>query len=306
MEPIRLTRELRDQGLTYGEIRRLSVAGDLRRLRRGAYANPALETLRTPDPRASHLELLRATLRQSAPETVASHLSAAAVHGLPLWTAVLGRAQLTRNRPGGLKRRRYSEIRGIPLGADEVVVVDGMAVTSLARTVFDLGCRLPMRQAVPVGDAALRKGMSLDDAEAALERGRRRHGVDRARRSLRFLDHRAESPGESVSRVVLFEIGIPKPELQVEIRTRSGRLLGRCDFGWEELGTVGEFDGRVKYGRLGDGRAVEDVVWDEKRREDAIRSQGLQMVRWVTADLYPPLELERNLRQAFARGRPRR
>ena len=302
MESIRLTRELRDQGIAYGEIRRLSAAGDLRRLRRGAYANPSAGALATSDPRATHLELLRATLRQSASETVASHVLAAAVHGLPLWTAMLGRVQLTRDRPGGLKRRRYSEIRGIPLGADEVVEVDGLLVTSLARTVFDLGCRLPMQQAVAVGDAALRQGLSLAQIDAALERGRRRHGVERSRRSLRFLDSRAESPGESVSRVVLFEIGIPKPELQVEIRTPSGRLLGRCDFGWDELRTVGEFDGRVKYGRLGDRRAVEEVVWDEKRREDAIRSQGLQMVRWVSADLYPPNELERQLRQAFARG----
>jgi hypothetical protein len=27
-------------------------------------------------------------------------------------------------------------------------------------------------------------------------------------------------------------------------------MVGRCDLGWEQQRTVGEFDGRVKYGRL--------------------------------------------------------
>ena len=224
----------------------MSGTGALRRLRRGAYAEPITSDL---DARVAHLELLEATLRQSAPDTVASHMTAAAVHGLPLWTAMLGRVQLTRDRLGGLKQRRYSLIRGIPLDAGEIVTVDGILVTSLARTLFDLGCQLTMQQAVPVGDAALRQGLTELEIETALERGRRRHGIGRARRSLRFLDARAESPGESSSRVVFFEIGLPKPDLQVEIRNAAGRLLGPL---------------RLRVGRVQHGRRI--------RRQDQIRA----------------------------------
>ena len=58
------------------------------------------------------------------------------------------------------------------------------------------------------------------------------------------------------------------------------------DFGWPELRTVGEFDGRVKYGRLLEpGQDPGDVVYAEKLREDAVRAQRLEVVRWTWADL---------------------
>jgi len=60
--------------------------------------------------------------------------------------------------------------------------------------------------------------------------------------------------------------------------------VGRSDFGWEEQRTLGEFDGRVKYGRLlRPGETAADTVYREKRREDALRDQGWQLVRWSAA-----------------------
>ena len=52
------------------------------------------------------------------------------------------------------------------------------------------------------------------------------------------------SPGESLSRVQMFLLNLPRPELQQEIRDAEG-LVGVVDFGWD--GVVGEFDGKVKY-----------------------------------------------------------
>ncbi len=231
-------------------------------------------------------------------------MTAAAVHGLPLWLDLLDRVQLTRDRAGGLKQRRYSQIRSIPIARGEVVMIDGFLVTSLARTVLDLCCALTMRKAVAIGDAALRKGLTRGELDEALERARGRHGIGRARRAIPFLDPRSESPGESESRVVLHQIGIPAPELQVEVRNSSGRLIGRCDFDWEEYGTVGEFDGKVKYGRvLQPGQSIEDVLVEEKVREDAIRDEGSQMARWIYADLFRPDALKARLLRAFSRGR---
>ncbi|WP_344805970.1 hypothetical protein [Microlunatus ginsengisoli] len=87
------------------------------------------------------------------------------------------------------------------------------------------------------------------------------------------------------------------------MRDEFGRLLARCDLGWEEHGTVGEFDGKVKYGRLlRPGQRVEEVVYAEKLREDALRDHGWQVVRWTWDDLrYPALVRDRILR-AFARA----
>jgi len=51
------------------------------------------------------------------------------------------------------------------------------------------------------------------------------------------------------------------------------------DFYWDEQKTVGEFDGKIKYGRLlKPGQRIEDVVFAEKLREDAVRDLGLQVV----------------------------
>ena len=58
------------------------------------------------------------------------------------------------------------------------------------------------------------------------------------------------------------------------------------DFGWARERTVGEFDGKVKYGRLLEpGQDVGEVVYAEKLREDAIRDEGWQVVRWTWLDL---------------------
>ncbi|MFG1793893.1 hypothetical protein [Nocardia sp. NPDC049149] len=80
--------------------------------------------------------------------------------------------------------------------------------------------------------------------------------------------------------------GLPLPLLQGEVHSAAGKFLGRVDFYDPEAGVVGEFDGRMKYGRLlKPGQEPGDAVFDEKRREDAIRDTGLLMVRWTWTDL---------------------
>ena len=52
---------------------------------------------------------------------------------------------------------------------------------------------------------------------------------------------------------------------------------------------VGEFDGRMKYGRFRrPGETAEDAVHREKLREDALRDQGWQVARWIWDDLSSP------------------
>ncbi|MGH3564545.1 MAG: hypothetical protein ACRDRH_00645 [Pseudonocardia sp.] len=80
----------------------------------------------------------------------------------------------------------------------------------------------------------------------------------------------------------------------------AGLGLGRVDFGWPGLRTVGEFDGRVKYGRLlRPGQDPGDAVFEEKRREDLIRDEDLRVVRWIWNDLRTFDEVARRLRRAY-------
>ena len=107
-----------------------------------------------------------------------------------------------------------------------------------------------------------------------------------------------------MSRVRLMEEGLPTPELQRQVLGPAGQLVARVDFLWGEHQTIGEFDGKIKYGRLlKPGRRIEDVIFDEKLREDAVRDLGLQVVRWIWQDLYRPGILRQRVLRAFARRR---
>jgi hypothetical protein len=154
--------------------------------------------------------------------------------------------------------------------------------------------------------------------DAALHRGLLSHQFLRARlfdiagtpgsrsaaRAIGFADGRSESVGESRSRVILHRWKLPPSALQLEVQAAAGGFVGRCDFAWEEQRLVGEFDGRIKYGRLlRPGQEAGDAVFEEKRREDAIREEDWGVIRWVWSDLQVPHRLATRVRRALERRR---
>ena len=300
MSRITLSRDFAARGFSPDELARMTRDGELVHLRRGAYAEPAGPD---QDPRLAHLRLIEATLSQCGSGAVVSHTSAAVVHDLPVWSEHLDRVHLTRDRRGGGRTRRWVCVHGSPLDAADVVETGGWPVTSLARTVVDLGCMLPLVQAVAAGDPALAR-TNRGEIETVLKGQAGRTGIGRARRAVELLDPRSESAGESFSRIVFHLGGLPRPEPQYHVFTRDGRLVGRSDFGWPEFGVLGEFDGKTKYGRLlrKPGQTAEDVLVEEKRREDRLRALGWIVIRWMWSDLIHPDPLLARLQETFARG----
>lgn len=301
MELIRLTHDLLAEGYNRGELARLTKNGDLDHVRRGAYAPTAPEAL---DARDRHRQLIAATVPMLASDAVVSHTSAAVLHGLPLFAPQLERVQVTRGTVPGGRRRTLTDLHAAPVEPAEVVRLAGVVTTSAARTVADLARSTSFEKAVVVGDAALRAGLEPQLIHDSLRAMRHWPGVIGARRVADFIDSRAESPGESRSRVAFHRSGIPAPIPQHEIFDHDGFQVGRVDFAWPDFMTVGEFDGKVKYGRLlKPGQAVEEVLYLEKLREDALRDLGWQVVRWTWADLYQFQLVAARLRRAFARAR---
>ncbi|WP_338020954.1 hypothetical protein [Rhodococcus sp. YH1] len=165
-------------------------------------------------------------------------------------------------------------------------IVDGIRVTSAARTIVDTARCLDADRAVVLGDSALRLRPAAHPAlPAALTAADTRTGIAAARRMCAFLDGRSGSPGESISRLRIRAAGLPDPVLQFEIRTAGGAFVARTDFFREEFGVVGEFDGMGKY-RSADPGASAETVRREKLREDAIRAQGYEVVRWTWSELF--------------------
>ncbi len=223
-----------------------------------------------------------ATGRNHGGNTALSHTSAAIVHGLPLLKPELEMVHLTNGEIGGGRARTNSLLHASDLPPGDVVEVNGVWITSLARTAADVAQLAPAHdplafsQAMTVFDAALRAGVDRDELAAQLDR-RRRRGTRVAKAALPWADGRAESVGESWGRAQMIQRGLPAPELQVEYHV--GGETHRVDGDWERK-LVWEFDGRGKYQRyLADGETPADAYWREKKREDALRSLGVFVVR---------------------------
>lgn len=184
--------------------------------------------------------------------------------------------------------------------------IDGLPVTPLARTLIDLARTECLPDAVAAADHALHHHLcSREELFAELElvpAGAR--GRVQAALVADFAEAGAMSVGESLSRVQMFRLNIPRPTLQVPIEDEGG-LIGVGDFGWE--GVVGEFDGRMKY-RVREGMSpeqIEQTLWSEKAREDRIRAKGNKMARWVWADATRPMQMVAKLEAQGIRRQPR-
>lgn len=305
MDDVQLRSQLLALGRSDADLGRLTRSGDLQRIRRGAYGPAATEEWSVED---RHRQLIAATLPQLRREGVLSHGSAAVIHGLPVWSGAVAQVHLTRTRTGqvgGGRTRRHVALHAGCLDVGSTADVDGHCVTSLARTVIDLARTRPFEQAVAAADKALAAGLPPATLDAELEQAGGYPGVNRARKVVSFADARSESAGESVSRVRLALVDVPVPTLQYEVAGADGNLVGRTDFAWPEAGTLGEFDGRCKYGRLlRPGQDPAEVVYAEKLREDLLRDLGWQVVRWTWAEITGAVAVVVDrLRRAFARAR---
>ena len=263
------------QGLTPSEIRRQIKSGRLQKVRHGVY------TYSRPPGVEQHLQLLNATLPAVDDGNVASHVTAGVLHGLPVQTSLLDRIWMTRRSSGHGDHAPKLVVRATSLFDDEVQLLNGRAVTTLARTATDIARTVPVEWGVVTVDAALAAGLSKEDLLLSLRRHPRLRGIRRARFAINFGDAKAESPAESISRLNMHRAGIPAPRLQVEHFDGDGVFVARTDFGWPQFNLVGEMDGKGKYGALArPGQSPESVLMEEKIREERLRQLGLWIVRW--------------------------
>ncbi|MFW5469159.1 hypothetical protein ACOCJ4_03845 [Knoellia sp. CPCC 206435] len=218
------------------------------------------------------------------PGWVASHHAALALDRLPLHDVdldmvdVAAPVKASKIRPGlhvhvatprQLELAARLEVRRLPV-ADACVLT---AVTS------------GFRAGVVAMDAALARSSTTPEAlRRALELPGARYGVELARAAIEAADPRAESPGESLTRLVLLEAGLVVRS-QVSITDADG-FVGRVDLLVGDRVVV-EFDGAVKYDGL-DGRRE---LMKEKKREERLRDAGYRVVRVTWADLAHPRRL---------------
>lgn len=267
-----------DAGYRAPELRALTgVGGAWVVVRRGVYAErEAWDQL----DRFTGQQLARARAAHLAigVEHVMSHDSAAHAWGLPV---VLARRPLVHiTRPGVWGSRTEHGVKHhLAMNAPEVGVAAGLPVTSLARTAMDLAREHGLECGAAAADRAMRWGVLVDDFADVLAGMRCWPGVTRARRAAEVADPGADTPGETLTRLMLLELGIGTPVTQVPVPVAKG--VAWCDL---RVGRhIVEFDGRRKYLDVDDGgdadRPLREVVWEEKVRERDIAAHGLGVSR---------------------------
>lgn len=267
-------------------IRRAVKARLWVRLRQGVYTFADLAATATET--ALHLARARSVARKLGDRVALSHTSAALVHGLTVWGADLSIVHVTRLDGGaGHIGAGVQHHEGLCVD-DDLVEVDGMLVVRPARAGLETASLLTTEGGVVVLDSLLRAGTPRDELAATFALMERWPRTGHLQVAVRMADPRSESVGESRTRHLCYAHGLPAPELQFEVRDPSGWLIGTTDFAWPRHGLLGEFDGKVKYGRLlRPGEQPGDAVFREKVREDRLR-EALRwgMVRIVWSDLY--------------------
>lgn len=288
------TADLRALGISDRAIRWADERGWLHQLCRGAFTSS--QAWEEASLTARHLMLVRAG-QLCRPQQVVTGLSAAVVLQLPLprlpaWPTYT----LARGRParGAVGHRGQATQRRAWLHEEDITVVGGLRVTTPTRTVVDCAraCSGPWTLAIADG-AAARWSVTSADLDAWFARTPPVPGKRRARWAARHLSNHVESPLESLARGVVILAGLPAPEPQVWVSTAIGRF--RVDLLDRDNRVVTEADGRLKY---------DDVreLWAEKRREDALRETGLEVVRFVMADLSASERWLAGYRRAMSRG----
>lgn len=288
------------QGLTDGELRGLVRTGTYRRMLRGVYADSA--SLLGEDEQRHRLRIL-AMARHSS--YAVSHVSAAVVHGLPVSGADLSEIHAVRIGVGGNRHRCGRHVHSGRLSAEWVTSLDGLPLTSVARTVVDMARTQPRPASLAAADAALHQGLCTHrDLREALLGVAHHRGVVRARAVVALSDGRAESPGESWTRLALTDPSLPAMDLQISIYDGLGCFVARADGGFTEYGVLWEYDGRGKYlGEYDPKVSAVDAVLAEKRRESRMTELGWVVIRVEAADLRDPVRLRARAHAALMRSR---
>ena len=169
-------------------------------------------------------------------------------------------------------------VRSEVLAPGEAQQVSGLVVTTPARTAFDLGRLLPETKGVQRVDALMNATeLKVVDIEGVAQSHPGARGLRRLRQTLELVDGGAESPYESLTRLLLVRRGFPRPETQVEVRDKFGRLFARLDMGWSRWKVAVEYDGKQHWA---DSR---QRAWDIDRMA-LLEAAGWVVIR-VSADL---------------------
>jgi very-short-patch-repair endonuclease len=278
--------QLIDLGLTPDAIVLRVNSSRLHRLHRGVFAfgTPVLT------PNGHRL----AAVLACGPAAVLSHKSAAAVWGLlPTAQTVI---DVTVPAKSADARRGIRVHRTRSLHPDDVQILDGIPITSIARTILDLaGVLRPGQLLRAVEQTGRLHKLDLNTLQATIDRSPNRKGTKALRAILADFTAapatRSELERDFLG--VVTDAGLPRPRLNV-------RVAGlEVDAYWPQWTLVVELDGRAYHSDPG-------VFERDRVRDGRLQRAGNQVLRVTYKRLHgQPAEVIADLREFAALARRR-
>lgn len=167
------------------------------------------------------------------------------------------------------------------LPPDDVCLVDGVPTTTPLRTALDLARWTPRHMGLATLDAFAHAGL-VDPCEI----GQRVNSIigqryaARARELAELCEPATESAGESWLRLRLIDAGLPRPAVQVSLRSPNGKESFRLDTGFEAVRVAAEYDGEEYHCRTPDQARA-----DESRRREILATFGWTVVGFTSANV---------------------
>ncbi|MFI9205769.1 hypothetical protein [Streptomyces sp. NPDC053048] len=296
-----LTAQALAGGWTRGRLSRFLAAEGWTRVRPGVWLVPGREV--------GPAELLW-THQLLRPELVASHWSAALLHGVEI--RPVDRVEFTRAGGGavaGAGAVTGATLHRLPLEPGEVTRVAGLRATTIARTMADLLRAGPRDDVLVAVDSALswRHGgaagargsrrpplTTLDAIGRALTAAPSLRGARVAAWWLAMADPRAGSPAETVARLRMHDAGLC-PETQVMLVVPDSGRRVYPDFLFRPQGVAVETEGYAWHGSR--AQHQRDVI---RFNDLAACPEVRRVLRFTTADVYHrPAMMIRDIRNAL-------
>ncbi len=285
--------ELVGLGLSERAVYRRATAGRLHRVHRGVYSlvPPPLLTL--------HGRYRAATLACSGSRHLAalSHRSAADLHGL----RICHRRTVEVIVPGRSTHRHpvIQTHRSVNLAPEDLTTVEGIVVTTPARTCLDLAAVVPRRAVERALDQGkILRTLDLGELLEQLRRNPAHPGAGRLRATLTGL-----RVGETLTASVLEEVllavcrlldDVPAPECNAAVDPGDGGPLLRPDAVWRAQRVAVEVDGERFH-------LTRRAFQDDRLRDQRLTAAGWRVIRTTARQLRErPDELAAVLRTLLA------
>lgn len=254
-----------------------------RRLTSGVWTEPVPRVIQLPGHPCSWPQSVLALVLAGAPDAVASHRTAAFLHGLldvpqPQRIDVL------------VTRGCHTETAGVNLRtshwvpATDRAEIGGIPVTACARTVLDTAVTVRLGHLETlVSDAIRRRLTTPAQLWRCLDERPGVRGCRRLRYVLQAMHDQAaalESPLEGRALQLLREAGLPPPELQ-RVIADAGQFVARVDLAYPDHRVAIECDGAAYHSSP--SRRLADA-----ERETRLRHAGWQVIRITSDDLRIP------------------